>query len=633
MATPVSKKYAKKSLLKTKELSAKYKGTTAPNLTKDAKRKAKPAGKRVSASGNVYYEHRANRVDVTKRKTFPMLAEGGIIGEGKNTYVAFYKGKQVDVKADTSLAAQKAAAEHFKAKKSYDVTVVLGEKGGEPVVHSTSEFEKGGDVDADYAVYGSGGEYYIKDVKGGYSVPSGTTSHYIGIPNKFSSKKKAEIALENFLRKIKKEEAGQFAAGGSIPNNYEGKTAAQVWDSWSVEQRKHFIKDHMANILHEKDVEDLWEHYKGDFSKLPERGREEIEKHVMEGQYAKGGVTYKKYTIAYKYKNGFTSHIIIESISEEKALEKAKEEVKGAYGSEMFKDFTFEPAIKHKYADGGEITDDVLRAKLKENGVSDEDFANLTDERKEALRVQYFAPQAQDDDDLPASMRMYNSDEWVQAQRDEIGLDDIEREPKGLPDSATDDELHNLFVTKNGGSEEAFEAMIASPEARAMYEQAYLADMEEDHIPELPEGEAVPTPTEEPIVEPEPVIEEPVVTIPEHFGSGRNIDVFGYETKNFDICGSCVAQFERGMESIQSESDETIRERQKKALIQLATHVDGIFDIEKNVVAGSKEVNDEAIKYVTGQLILIGVFLYRSGLAIDTAFLGSHVVEITQRMC
>lgn len=45
-----------------------------------------------------------------------------------NTYAAFYKGKQIEVKAETSFAAQKAAALLFKAKKSYDVTVHLIQK-------------------------------------------------------------------------------------------------------------------------------------------------------------------------------------------------------------------------------------------------------------------------------------------------------------------------------------------------------------------------------------------------------------------------------------------------------------------------------------------------------------------------
>lgn len=55
-------------------------------------------------------------------------------------YKAFYKGKSIEVYAKTSYAAQVAAAKVFKAKKSWEVSVVLCEKGGEPVFHSASEF-------------------------------------------------------------------------------------------------------------------------------------------------------------------------------------------------------------------------------------------------------------------------------------------------------------------------------------------------------------------------------------------------------------------------------------------------------------------------------------------------------------
>ncbi len=63
---------------------------------------------------------------------------------GMNGYKAFYRGKTSDVYAETSFAAQKKAAEQFKAKKSYEVTVILCEKNtdgsqaGEQVTHSAN---------------------------------------------------------------------------------------------------------------------------------------------------------------------------------------------------------------------------------------------------------------------------------------------------------------------------------------------------------------------------------------------------------------------------------------------------------------------------------------------------------------
>jgi hypothetical protein len=53
-----------------------------------------------------------------------------------NGYKAFYKGKSIEIYANTSYGAQQLAAKQFKAKKSYDVTVVLCEKGEEQVFHT-----------------------------------------------------------------------------------------------------------------------------------------------------------------------------------------------------------------------------------------------------------------------------------------------------------------------------------------------------------------------------------------------------------------------------------------------------------------------------------------------------------------
>ncbi len=53
-----------------------------------------------------------------------------------NGYMCFYKEKVIAVYADSSYAAQQKAATLLKAKRAYEVTVVLAEKDGEPVVHT-----------------------------------------------------------------------------------------------------------------------------------------------------------------------------------------------------------------------------------------------------------------------------------------------------------------------------------------------------------------------------------------------------------------------------------------------------------------------------------------------------------------
>lgn len=55
-----------------------------------------------------------------------------------NGYKAFYRGKTLDVYAESSLSARDKAAGMFKARKAYDVTVMLCEKDGKQVTHSTA---------------------------------------------------------------------------------------------------------------------------------------------------------------------------------------------------------------------------------------------------------------------------------------------------------------------------------------------------------------------------------------------------------------------------------------------------------------------------------------------------------------
>ena len=53
-----------------------------------------------------------------------------------NGYIAMYKGRQTTIYAETSYRAQQKAAEFFRAKKSYEVTIVLCESNGKEVIHA-----------------------------------------------------------------------------------------------------------------------------------------------------------------------------------------------------------------------------------------------------------------------------------------------------------------------------------------------------------------------------------------------------------------------------------------------------------------------------------------------------------------
>ena len=55
-----------------------------------------------------------------------------------NGYICFYKGKKFEVKAESTYQAQQEGAQHFKAKKPWQVTTMLAEKEGKQVVHKPS---------------------------------------------------------------------------------------------------------------------------------------------------------------------------------------------------------------------------------------------------------------------------------------------------------------------------------------------------------------------------------------------------------------------------------------------------------------------------------------------------------------
>ena len=52
-----------------------------------------------------------------------------------NGYKAFYRNKECEVEANSSYEAQTKAAAIFKARKVYEVTVMLCEKDGQQVTH------------------------------------------------------------------------------------------------------------------------------------------------------------------------------------------------------------------------------------------------------------------------------------------------------------------------------------------------------------------------------------------------------------------------------------------------------------------------------------------------------------------
>ena len=60
--------------------------------------------------------------------------------QDNNFYKAFWKGREIEVSANSSYEAQQKAQKIFGAKKGYDVSIVLIKVGDRDIVHSGEEF-------------------------------------------------------------------------------------------------------------------------------------------------------------------------------------------------------------------------------------------------------------------------------------------------------------------------------------------------------------------------------------------------------------------------------------------------------------------------------------------------------------
>lgn len=56
-----------------------------------------------------------------------------------NTFKAIYKGKSIEIEAETSYQAQQRAAFVFKTKKPWEIALMAVMVDGKPVIHRTSD--------------------------------------------------------------------------------------------------------------------------------------------------------------------------------------------------------------------------------------------------------------------------------------------------------------------------------------------------------------------------------------------------------------------------------------------------------------------------------------------------------------
>lgn len=231
------------------------------DLKKDAGEGALATGRRVSKGlksnqwgdasdnkGNVYYEYRANRLDVKqpkKKQTYPKLAKGGYMESGG------------EIENYSDLEDFSMGYSHKKNKvvsidnKRYVISQIIGKSDGNEIKLLGIDDDNRND-----------GIKVLIDYSGGV------------------------------LKSEKYASGGYMAEGGDIKNQYDGMSPKEVWESWTFEQKKHFLLDHKDHRyspvgLDKKERIEVAQEYS--WNDLPANIKLSVSDHVEDGQYAKGG--------------------------------------------------------------------------------------------------------------------------------------------------------------------------------------------------------------------------------------------------------------------------------------------------------------------------------------------------------
>ena len=136
--------------------------------------------------------------------TAQMIVDRLLEDEGECTYHAFYKGKQIELKGKTALDARDKAAKQFKAKKAYDVRVVLvGLADGSQVFHHAESQESFAEDELDDL-------FKIPDVRGARQSAAarerdGNPHLPVGNPEDGTSTPVASMSLSELARVIRRD--------------------------------------------------------------------------------------------------------------------------------------------------------------------------------------------------------------------------------------------------------------------------------------------------------------------------------------------------------------------------------------------------------------------------------------------
>ena len=314
-------------------------------------------GDKGSNKGHIYYEYRKNRIDVKQPKSkqrYPILEDGGMMADGgKIGSYRIIPYKIVSIKGSPDLAEayyslaftvegslseanEKAQKFVIQNENIFSATVTKIHPSGQALKNKKVSYVTKDEI----SKYEDGGMM----AKGGMvTIPNEDKKNFLlenlidsninfrddnypyyrdeelsQIAKKYGYKKHKNMANSlgyfmfydlqklflnkyggNTYRSGAKDllDVGMMAKGGTIPNNYEGKSASEVWEMWSEKQKSHFLLDHSELLDNDRMVHNLG--YSRivqkdmSYSDLTPITKRVLEAHIEGGQYADGGMMAK----------------------------------------------------------------------------------------------------------------------------------------------------------------------------------------------------------------------------------------------------------------------------------------------------------------------------------------------------
>jgi hypothetical protein len=245
-----------------------------------------------------------------------------------------------------------------------------------------------------------------------------------------------------------KKDENKYTNGGGIQNKYKGKTKEEIWNSWTKEQRIHFIKDHDT-----KSVLNAEEQANFDYDDVHDSNISDwLGEHIYFGQYNNGGgidnekrkqqIIDRRIEIN-NYLNSKYGRRRGKNKDEKKEIEDLRKE---------YNDLSDEYHSLSKYADGGGVGEDKLfevivfyennKAKEDNFGIKSAQFwrkkykvnAKNEDDAKQETYKKFLSEKANKNkiakNLIAFELKSKNASEGIAVNESEGGVDSIEIEIK-----------------------------------------------------------------------------------------------------------------------------------------------------------------------------------------------------------